>query len=166
MATSTMLQTSGLYEYYTPLAIIEAAWETMGGIDLDPASSEAANRTVRATRYYTEAIDGLTQDWAGRVWMNHPFGREQNPRWISKLMTEWDTLNIEAACCITYACTSEQWFQPLLQFAQCFLSPRTNYLLPDGTIKRGVQKGSVVTYLGDDRQGFRNAFASLGVVKV
>lgn len=60
-------QTSGDVEYYTPPFIIEAARRVMGGIDLDPASSEIANRTVKATRYFTEADDGLQQEWNGRV---------------------------------------------------------------------------------------------------
>jgi hypothetical protein len=67
---------------------------------------------------------------------------------------------------ITYACTSEKWFQPLLQKPQCFLSPRTNYYLPDGSVKKGVTKGSVVTNFGADVSRFREAFASLGVVKI
>ena len=39
---------SGKFEWYTPESIIELARETMGSIDLDPASCEAANRTVEA----------------------------------------------------------------------------------------------------------------------
>lgn len=159
-------QTSGNVEYYTPAEIIEAAWRTLGVIDLDPASSVLANERVKATRIYTEADDGLAQEWNGNVWMNHPFGRIQNPKWIAKIEAEYRTGRMLEACCITFACTSEQWFQPLLRRPQCYLSPRTNYLLPDGGVLRGVTKGSVVTYYGNHTERFATAFSTLGVVKV
>ena len=69
-----------------------------------------------------------------------------------------------ASCCITFASTSERWFQPLFAYPLCFLHPRTNYLLPDGSPKRGVTKGSVVAYLGDNVGGFIEAFGPLGCV--
>ena len=55
--------TSGKVEYYTPPAIIEAARQTMGGIDLDPASCEQANRTVQAANYFSAEDNGLLQPW-------------------------------------------------------------------------------------------------------
>ena len=49
---------------------------------------------------------------------------------------------------------------------QHFLSPRTNYLLPDGTVYRGVTKGSVVTYFGASLSRFHQYFSPFGVIKV
>jgi len=159
-------QDSGDTEYYTPPAIIEAAREVMGWFDLDPASSEAANRVVKARSIFTAVDDGLKQRWHGKVWMNHPFSRRYNAAWIRKLIDSHLCGQVKEACCITYAATSERWFEPLLLHPQCFLLPRTNYLLPDGSIKRGVTKGSVVTYVGRDVQKFTEVFSRLGVVKV
>ncbi len=162
-------QTSGKVEYYTPLPIIEAARYTMGSIDLDPASSKRANEQVWAGTYFTEKQDGLTKEWFGNVWMNHPFGREENARWINKLIQHYDAGDIGQACCITFASTSERWFQPLMSHAQCYLSPRTNYLLPNGEVFRGVTKGSVVTYLTHTPwrlQLFYEYFSQLGSVMV
>lgn len=157
-------QDSGETEYYTPQAIIEAARRTMGGIDLDPASSLTANQRVKAQQFFSE--NGREREWFGNVWLNHPFSREFNGPWINKLLTEFVEGRVKQACCITFAATSERWFRPLLERPQCFLVPRTNYLLPDGTVKRGVTKGSVVTYFGSDVEKFRKEFAALGVLKV
>lgn len=61
-------------EWYTPSPFVEAGREVMGGIDLDPASHEEANRTVKATRFFSEDDNGLVQRWYGRVFVNPPGG--------------------------------------------------------------------------------------------
>lgn len=156
---------SGKTDYYTPAYIVEAARATMGGIDLDPASSPIANTVVKATNYYTEY--GLTQVWFGRVWLNHPFSRAENSHWISKLIDSYLHGDIDQACCITFASTSEAWFTPLQDYPQCDLSPRTNYWLPDGSITKDVPKGSVVTYLGANVNAFiANFHNKLGKVQL
>jgi hypothetical protein len=170
-AASLINQTSGKTDFWTPQPIIEAARRTMGWINLDPASSADANKRVRANSFYTEADDGLSNDWFCKVFLNHPFSRTNNPEWINKLVHEYTTTDyrpakMSEACCITFASTSEKWFKPLLYYPQCFLTPRTDYLLPDGTKLRGVTKGSVVTYLGPNVDRFAEEFKSLGVVKV
>lgn len=159
-------QTSNNTEYWTPSSIIEAARDTMGVIDLDPASSELANERVLAHQYFTKEDDGLKQKWFGNVWMNHPFGRVENPLWIEKLEYEFGLGAVQEACCLTYACTSEAWFRPLLLRPQVYLQPRTNFILPDGNTKRGVTKGSVVTYYGSNYRKFFECFKGLGVSKL
>jgi len=70
------------WEWYTPPQLIDAARNVLGRIDLDPASSIQANRTVLAEIIYTMADDGLHQDWpsGSRVWCNPPFAAsEQRP---------------------------------------------------------------------------------------
>lgn len=157
-------QTSGAVEWYTPGAIVEAARRVMGRIDLDPASSAAANQTVQARCIYTVERDGLSRPWGLNVWLNHPFGRQTNKPWIDKLCFEYQIGNVKQACCITFACTSEAWFQPLFDYPQCYLSPRVNYLGPDGKPVKGCTKGSVVTYLGANVGAFISEFRSMGRV--
>jgi len=159
-------QDSGNTEYYTPQEIVEMAREVMGSISLDPFSSDIANLSVGAEEYFDEWLDGLSQLWWGNVWMNHPFGRAMNKKAINKLVYEYRMGNINQACCITFNSTSETWFRPLLQYPQCFIHGRTNYYLPDGTKKKGVTKGSVVTYLGGDVDKFAEVFSRIGTVKV
>ena len=156
-------QDSGNFEYYTPIEFPDAAGEVMGSIDLDPASSKQANEQIKALRFYSE--DGLNKPWFGNVWMNHPFSRSNNPLWISHLVNWYESRNGLQACCITFAATSEVWFRPLLAYPQCFIHGRTNYYLPDGTKKKGVTKGSVITYLGENTEKFKEVFSQFGTVK-
>lgn len=179
-------QTSGDVEYYTDPRITQAAHEMMGHIDLDPASSARANKSVQAHRWFGPEENSLGRHWDGNVWLNHPFGRAEPPcppdctrkhvhhsieyfgnaAWIRKLVQERQAGHSYQSLNITYACTSEKWFQPLMEFPQCFLCPRTNYYLPNGSIKKGVTKGSVITYMGPHVPLFVAEFSRFGVVKV
>lgn len=61
-------------EHYTPKLIVEPARALLGGFDLDPASCAKANKTIRATRYFTRRDDGLARQWDGAVFLNPPGG--------------------------------------------------------------------------------------------
>jgi DNA N-6-adenine-methyltransferase (Dam) len=74
-------------EFYTPSHIIEIARACMGGIDLDPASSAAANETVRAATSYDIKQDGLKQQWFGQIFMNPPYGKF-SPPFVRKAVQE------------------------------------------------------------------------------
>lgn len=180
-------QSSGEVEYYTDPKLTGAASGLFGGIELDPASSSAANASVRAQRYFGKDDDGMKQDWrAESLWLNHPFGRYEEPckpdcqkdhvhhdflyygneAWINKLDREYESRRFKEGCNITFAATSEKWFQPLMQRPQCYLSPRTNYYLPNGEKKTGVTKGSAITYFGPRIKEFADAFEQFGTIKV
>lgn len=159
-------QDSGNTDFYTPPFILAAARQVLTVIDLDPSSSETANKNVQAKKFFTIADDALNRPWLGNVWMNHPFSKLNNKDWIIKLVGEYGLRHTKSALCICYAATSEKWFRPLLRFPQCFLHGRTDYYLPSGEKKSGVTKGSVVTYLGDDLKSFSDVFGKLGTVKI
>jgi hypothetical protein len=160
-------QTSGRTEWVTPDYILDAARHALAsGFDLDPASTPAANRRVRAARIYTIGEDGLSQPWRGRVWLNWPFSRKGNRLWVSKLVGEFESGRVTAACCISFASTSETWFKALLSRPQCYIWGRVNYLLPSGDAMHGCTRGSVVTYFGHDVARFAHSFRHIGEIKV
>lgn len=63
-------------EWYTPKWIIDA----LGPFDLDPCAP--SEQFYTAKKCYTKEIDGLYQEWEGRVWLNPPY---KNPL-IGKFM--------------------------------------------------------------------------------
>ena len=72
------------YEWYTPAGIVERVRVVMGGIDLDPASCEAANGIVGAANIYSQ--NGLEYPWFGRVFCNPPSPAKA---WWEKLIVEY-----------------------------------------------------------------------------
>ncbi|MFI3120022.1 MAG: DNA N-6-adenine-methyltransferase [Methylococcaceae bacterium] len=65
-------------EWYTPEKYMEAVSKFFGGIDLDPCSCEKANKTVKAKSIFTIADDSLTKEWAGKVFLNPPYGKDDS----------------------------------------------------------------------------------------
>jgi phage N-6-adenine-methyltransferase len=156
---------SGDNEWYTPPEFIEAARLVMGGIDLDPASSEVANRTVGAERIYTAADDGLTLKWEGRVWMNPPYEKGLIDRFAEKLRDEVKAGAVSEAVVLVNNATDTRWFATLCEVASmvCFPTGRIRFHKPDG--ERGAPlQGQAVIYIGGQHEGFARAFASFGMV--
>ncbi len=155
----SIIQSSESNEWYTPSVYIEAARTVMGGIDLDPASCEEANRVVRAERYYCDADDGLSKPWPGRVWLNPPYGR-LGAVFISRLLEVFDDGTEAAICLLNAHCTDTKWFQPLWNETLCFTDHRIDFAGSGG----GSTHGSVFAYLGPDPTTFARHFAEFGPV--
>ena len=68
-----LLTSSASSEHPTPQWLVDQLAREFGPFDLDPAAT-AAN--AKAPRFYTRDQDGLSQPWAGRIWLNPPYGRE------------------------------------------------------------------------------------------
>jgi hypothetical protein len=69
-ANHQLIHSSESAEWFTPPRYIQAVREVLGGIDLDPASSRAANRIVGAARYFTAADNGYGREWHSRIFLN------------------------------------------------------------------------------------------------
>jgi hypothetical protein len=88
--TANPQHSSATQEHYTPACVVDPARRVLGAFDLDPASCPEANATIKATRIYTRADDGLTKPWANRVFLNPPGGTLSAPEdaWIRE---QYDT---------------------------------------------------------------------------
>lgn len=152
-------------EWYTPGEYIESARSVLGTIDLDPASSDIANRTVKAKRFFGTDDDGLSQAWEGTVWLNPPYTGVLGPLFVEKLLGEYTDKRVTAAVVLVSAhATDTNWFQPLWDFTLCFTDHRLKFLKPSGAAGTGTTHGSVFAYLGKAPKRFADEFSQYGVV--
>ena len=154
---------SGENEWYTPEYIIDAAKETMGSIDLDPATSELANETVKAEEIFTKEDDGLDKEWSGNVWLNPPYALPLINEFSDKLISELD--NIDQACVLVNNATETNWFQNMLEVcdAVCFLKSRVKFIDMNGKASGAPLQGQAVLYFGNRFKEFTIKYNNYGI---
>ncbi len=106
-------------EWFTPAVIAASASLVMGGIELDPASCDEANKTICAERIYTESDNGLTKSWLCRsLWLNPPYGKyrgvSNQGRWTHRLVYEYQEKRVQQAVCLVNAYFGYEWFKLLI----------------------------------------------------
>ena len=161
---------TGNFEWTTPPHIIEAARRVMGGIDLDPASSEAAQAFVKAERYYTAHEDGLKRAWAGRVWLNPPYASGLASAFVTRLLDHVEAGKVSQAVLLTNNSTDTAWWQGAAAhaLAMCLPAGRLNFLTPAGKPAGSAIQGQAILYFApevdDGVERFAREFRRHGVV--
>ena len=130
-------------EWLTPPEIIKA----LGDFDLDPCSP--VNRpwpTARA--HFDKTLDGLRLPWAGRVWLNPPYGKEA-AEWLKKLSTHNNGIALIFARTETAMFFEYVWGKAR---GVLFLRGRLRFHLPDGSLPKGTNSGapSVLIAYGEE----------------
>jgi phage N-6-adenine-methyltransferase len=163
--TPHVAQNSGENEWYTPPEYIEAARIVLGGkIDLDPASSDLANREiVKAETFYTKENSGLDKHWSGNVWMNPPYASDLIRQFASKFAFHVIEGNINTGIVLVNNATETAWFRELIDCASAvvFTSGRVRFLDPQGNPGAPLQ-GQALIYFGDKPRAFIFEFKKFG----
>jgi phage N-6-adenine-methyltransferase len=157
---------SGENEWYTPKQFIEAARLAMGSIDTDPASSDVANETVRAKKYYTAEQDGRDKKWSGNVWMNPPYSQPLISEFIDAFAQKYNAGEFQQACVLVNNATETNWYQSLLIYASavCFIKGRVKFIDKQGNASGAPLQGQTVLYFGNREKSFIDAFSEFGIV--
>lgn len=155
---------SGDNEWYTPDEYITAARKVMGAIDLDPASSTAANEIIRASTFFTAQDNGLEQTWHGRVWMNPPYAQPLVGLFADRVARAIRTKEIEQACVLVNNATETEWFFTIAGASSCVCFPkgRIRFWHPDKSTAVPLQ-GQAILYLGGKAQEFQSVFSEFGI---
>jgi hypothetical protein len=137
-------------EWYTPSSIIEAARESMGGIDLDPCSCEEAQEIVEAGTWYDKERNGLVQPWHGRVWLNPPYSKGNIIQFVNRLTCEYSTYKpgpVDAWCllCNTDHSTERYKLASVMASFVVLLFRRVGFIAPGGRpVKKNLRCQSVI----------------------
>lgn len=164
IANGTHISSSGENEWYTPSAYIEAARSAMGSIDLDPASCDVAQETVKAAEFFTITDDGLSREWFGNVWLNPPYSKDLIGKFATKVVEE--SARFDQAIVLVNNATETAWFQSIARAcnAICLFSGRIKFNDRTGNPSNTPVQGQVAIYFGENVDAFESAFCSLGLV--
>ncbi len=115
-------------EWPTPSWLVAELAAAFGPFDLDPAAT-ASN--AKAPLFYDRAVNGLSQPWKGRVFLNPPYGQTGGPgkgiaRWTAKAADEVRCGNADVVAMVVPARVDTRWWREATASASvvCFLPGR------------------------------------------
>ena len=152
---------------YTPNKYLESVRVVLCGIDLDPFSSEEANKVVKAKMIYTKENSGLTNIWnAKTVFMNPPYGREGFQQACQKYCDELAAGSFEQGIVLVNNVTETRAFRLLVGRSSsiCFTDHRIKFESKDGKSVSGNTRGQAFFYHGKKEAAFKKEFRQYGVV--
>ena len=155
---------TGENEWYTPQEYIEKVREVLGIIDIDPASSDFAQKTVKAKTYYSILNSGLDKSWRGTVYLNPPYSSKEINAFISKFIEEFESGNITQGIVLTNSDTDTQWYQNLAGITKtlCFPCGRVKFYNKEKVGQ--TPTGQTFFYCGSKEERFIDVFSKVGLI--
>lgn len=172
---SNIKHSSGSVEWYTPFNILQAAREVFGGfIDLDPASCQQANKTVKARVYLSVA--GLETDWSGvhNIFLNPPGGKLNGKSlpilFWQKLVGYAEAKQIGEAIVICFSIEQLQTSQlagcSMAEYPFCIPRRRIPFNSPEGGKSQPSHANAIIYVPGytDHTERFADIFSQFGTI--
>lgn len=144
-------------EWYTPAWIFTELGLTF---DLDPASPHDMETAVPAIRKLTVFDDGLKQEWAGKIWLNPPYG-PMTGEWIRRAIAHANGV------ALVFSRTDTSWCQDAMRSATAmlFIAGRIDFIPgKENQHKRArAGAGTVMFAWGSENAAALRRLAHLGV---
>jgi hypothetical protein len=153
-----VLYSSESNQWNTPKHIVGAVVDVLEVIDLDPCSNDG-EPNVPAITHYRKDDDGLVYEWAGRVYMNPPYGREI-AWWVQKLVEEFELGEVTEAIALVPSRTDTEWFRTFREYPRCFIWGRLKF----SDNGNSAPFPSMAVYLGGNVSRFVGIFGGIGDV--
>jgi len=156
---------TGENEWYTPLDVLEDVRRVLGKVELDPASSHAAQKVVQAEHYFTAEQNALNRHWFGKVFLNPPYSRDLIGPFASKFVEEVKAGRVHEAIMLTHNYTDTAWFHTVASAARliCFTRGRIAFVKQDETFSNTTQ-GQAFFYCGGNEEKFAEVFSKRGFI--
>lgn len=148
----------------TPADIIERARRVMGGIDLDPCSSDEFQKTVQAECYYSlddRGENGLELPWFGRVFCNPPGGLVRE-FWRKAFLHNIDQMIWVGFSLEQLALLANESPHPL-DFVTCIPRKRIHFTRHDG-YQGSPTHSNYITGVNISAEDFFQIFSDLGKI--
>lgn len=166
----------------TPAYLIEMVRQVLEIIELDPASCEEANETVKAKRIITQQENGLTTPWIidnqpVSIFLNPPGSKIGNKSktglFWHKLIELYNAKQLKHAIFLAFSIEAMQMTQnyankSILDFPFCVPQKRIHFICPDDESKNAPSHSNVIVYIPgiiDNTKKFKEVFSNIGAVK-
>ena len=153
--------------WYTPNKYLESVRVVLGGIDLDPFSSEEANKVVKAKMIYTKEDTGLNKTWKAKsVFMNPPYSGKPFLDAAGKYRNEFAAGSFEQGIVLVNNVTETRAFRLLAERSSsvCFTDHRIKFESKDGKSVSGNTRAQAFFYHGKKEAAFKKEFRKYGVI--
>jgi hypothetical protein len=155
-------------EWYTPLKIKHAVYNTLIKIDLDPCSN-IGYPNIEASHHYTKNENGLTKIWRGIVYMNPPYGSDTK-KWVRKMIDSYHQGYVSEAIILLPARTETNYWYDLSAHVSmwCAIHNRIKFSSNSSSKTKNTGSfGSAIVLLSKNpitQKRFLDNFGSLGII--
>ena len=150
----------------TPKIYIDAVKAVIGDIELDPYSSEYANKTVNAQKFFSIENPAENKEWdAKNVFMNPPYAAKLIKQAVCKFIEEYKKYGFDGIV-LTNNATDTKWFRALSNHAKCvcFTDHRISFDTNDEKFISNNTRGQAFFYFGNDVNKFSEVFGKFGII--